>query len=121
MEVEEAIYTRLKATAVWDAVGGRVYPNEAEPDVPRPLVVYAVIGTEEYRELDGTVYKTKHALNVQVESDRLVELKEVSGLINAALDRQRFDGIDRAYRTDYQTGETEDGGYESIQSFNVWQ
>lgn len=121
VEPEQAIYQRLADDeTLTGLVAGRIYPDEADEDSPRPLIVYAIVGTQEYRDLAGTVGKSRHDLDVMILADSFPVLKAITSAVNTSLDRQQFDGVDRVYRTDYLTQETEDG-YEAILSYNVWQ
>lgn len=121
MEPEAALYARLSADATLAAlIGDRLYPNEAEPDAARPLVVYGVTGSDDRRGLDGTRYFSRRTVSVVVEADNFDTVKAVMDAIDDSLDRQTFSGVTRCYRDDWSTGETDDG-FEALTSFTVWQ
>jgi hypothetical protein len=122
VEIEQALYQRLAATsALTDLVGDRIYPDEADPDAARPLVVYAVVSKNESRDLAGNVVFATSAANIFVEADTFAVAKAVASAVNGALDRQAFAGVQRAYRNDYLTNEAEDGRSEILQTYSVIQ
>lgn len=122
MQVEQAIYQRLASDpAIVAIVSNRIYPDEAEPGVDRPLIVYDVAASDEQRDLAGDVGFVRHTVNVYVLCDNKAELVAGCRAVNARLDKQDFDGVQRVYRIDYQTGETDAGGFVGVQTYNVWQ
>jgi hypothetical protein len=121
VEPEQALYARLSADATLAAlISTRLYPNEADADAGRPLVVYGVTGSEDRRGLDGTIYFKRRTVQVVAEADNFDTLKAVMVAVDASLDRQTFSGVTRCYRDDWNTGETDDG-YEAVTSYTVWQ
>lgn len=135
MEVERAIYRRLTVKpgdaevdglvdSLRAVIGDAIYPNEADPDAPRPLAVYNVVGKNPIRELSGRIRYEFATVNIAVEADTLTEVKAIDSAIYNLLDGGEgatFDGVERCQRVDYQTQDTDDGGSESLQTFQVWQ
>jgi hypothetical protein len=122
MEVEQAVYQRLAATAALTAlVGDRIFPDEADPDAVRPMVVYTVVSTNEDRDIDGAIHFSRHTVNIWCEDETFAGVKGVAVAINTALDRQAFAGVKRAYRQDYQTADADDGRFEALQTYLVIQ
>lgn len=121
MEPEQALYARLSADATLTAlIGDRLYPDEADADAARPLVVYGVTGSENRRGLDGTIYFRRRTVNITAEADNFDTLKAVMLAVDGSLDKQTFSGAVRVYQEDWSTGETDDG-FEAVTSYTVWQ
>jgi hypothetical protein len=120
-DIESAVYRHLAATAAVTAlVGDRIYPNEADPDAPRPLIVFVLQGTEQTRSLLGGLDFQRHTVSVTADAIHKDDAKAVTLAVRAAMDNVTFDGIKRSYWADESAGETNDG-YESVQTFTVIQ
>jgi len=122
VEIEQAIYQRLAGTAALTAlVGDRIFPDEADNDSPRPLLVYAVVSTEDIRTLDGVVAWARHSVNIFCEAETFAEVKAVGVAVNECLDKQSFDGVSKCYRADYQTNDGGDSRSEVLQTYTMIQ
>jgi hypothetical protein len=125
VDVEEAVYKRLSGTTgVTALVGTRIYPNEADPDQPRPLIVYAITGDNPTRDISGRVVMRRCTVMVIVEGEDKDSVEAVAEQIVGAMDAQPFPGVMRSYLDDRATGETDLGdatGYEAVLTFTVLQ
>lgn len=121
MDVEAAIYGQLAScSALVALVGDRIYPSgKADPDSPRPLVVYSLSSADPMRQLDGTIAIARYTVSVEALAIHKEDAKAVADAADGALDRQVFNGV-RAYQTD-RTGEDADDGYLETLTYSAWQ
>jgi hypothetical protein len=120
VEVEQAVYQQLARSPILVAfVDERIYPDSADPDAPRPLVVYRRDATEGTRSLSGSLDFQRHTVSVYVDSLHKDEGKAIAAAVKAALDGS-FAGAQRGYWADESADDTGDG-YESVQTFTVIQ
>jgi hypothetical protein len=120
-DIEASVFGQLAGYGpLVTAVGDRIYPGEADPDAPRPVVVYSLDGTEPVRLLTGALSFQRHTFTVRVDAMHKDEARRVAATVRDALDRQAFGVAQRAYWVDESADETADG-YESVQTFTVIQ
>jgi hypothetical protein len=127
VDAEAAIYGRLSGTPEVTALAGnRIYPNEADADEPRPLVVYSVTGWVALaRDLaTHAVLMSESEGLIIVAADDKPTAKALAGRIVAAVNGKQFAGVQRAYITDQSSEESEDGSdiaFAEVLTFKVIQ
>lgn len=92
MEIEEAIYARLKADAALGAlVGERIFPGQAPTDAQRPYVIYEEAAQERVRTLTGYAGLNRWAMHLDFYAGTRAQAKAVRAKVSELLDGFRGD------------------------------
>ena len=125
MTLEEILFSVLGPLVV-----GRVFPDVAPLDTPKPYVTYQLIGGPSTRWLDGTAAdKVRDLVQINVWGARRADVKQLARQIEDAMCASQLvtdtsfvaqpAGQARSDHSDMQLDDAPQGVFGSIQDFNV--
>lgn len=113
MSIEQDIYEVIQD------ISAPIYPDQADENTALPHIVYTITNSEPQRTLRGTGSLTKHTLEVTANATTKAQSLALLAQVRTRLDGYQGGQIHRAFWTDQQGNETQEG-YEGTSTYTVW-